>query len=140
MEWYTILALFLLIVLFIILGVLLACMLAGQRCTISIQQRKPNHELTKIQQEEERKKQKKLSSKVKRAFSSSSKNDQPPAPVEDIKTVELTFKLGDDLKESEQVTVINEPALIPLTKPRVTQADIEARQKRRDDLRKKYNL
>ncbi len=57
MEWWAILALFLLIVLFVTLGIILACILSGQRCTISIQQRTPNHELTRIQQEEEEKRQ-----------------------------------------------------------------------------------
>jgi predicted membrane protein len=141
MEWYTILVLILLVTLFVIFGIVLACMLSGQRCTISIQKRTPNHELTRIQEEQERKRQKKFSTKVKRAFSSSSKPEQPPVPVEDIKTVELTFKLGDDQKEPEKITTINEPEVILLPKTRsTTQEERDARQKRREELRKKYNL
>jgi len=140
MEWYTILGLFLILILFVILGILLACMLSGQRCTISIQQRTPNRELTRIQQEQERKRQKKISSKVKRAFSSSSKPEQPVAPVEDIKTVEFTLKLGDDHKDSEQIITNNEPSMILLPKTSSTQAERDARQKKREELRKKYNL
>lgn len=140
MEWYSILAVFLLIVLTVALGVILACMLAGQHCTISIQQRTPNHELTQVQQEEERKRQRKLSSRFKRAFRSSSKAQQPPAPVEDVKTVELTFKMGDKQREAEQVTTINEPAMVLLPKAHVTEAELAERQKKREALRKKYNL
>lgn len=140
MEWYTVFALILIIILFVLLGILLACMLSGQRCTLSIQKRTPNHELTKIQEEEERKRQKKLSSKVKRAFKSSSNPEEPLGPVEDIKTVELTFKLGDDQKEPEQIVTINEPATVPLTQPHTSAAERAARQKRREELRKKYNL
>ena len=42
------------------IGCLLACMLAGQPCTISLQRRKPNHELTQIQQEQEKNDRKSL--------------------------------------------------------------------------------
>ena len=52
MEWYIICAIFLVIILVVILGVLLARLLVGQNCTVSIQQRQPNYELTKIQQVE----------------------------------------------------------------------------------------
>ena len=140
MEWYSILLVFLLIALTIALGVIVACMLAGQHCTISIQQRTPNHELTQAQQEEERKRQKKLSSRFKRAFRSSSKPQQPAAPVEDVKTVELTFKMGDKQKEAEQTTTINEHAVVLLPTAHVTSAELAERQKKREALRKKYNL
>jgi predicted membrane protein len=141
MEWYIIIALILLIILFVVLGILLACMLSGQRCTVSIQKRKPNHELTKIQQEQEQKRQKKLSTKVKRAFSSSSKTEKPLAPVEDVETVEFTLKLGDDKKDSEPITTISEAStiLLPATRSS-TQAERDARKKRREELRQKYNL
>jgi hypothetical protein len=136
MEWYTILAILVLIILAVVLGVILACMLGGQRCSVSIQQRQPNHELTRIQQEEERKRQKKLSSKIKRTFRSG-KKDQPLAPVEDVKTVEFTLKLGDE----QERTAANESATVLLPQvARVTQAELDARQKKRDEIRKKYNL
>jgi hypothetical protein len=141
MEWYTIVAIFVLIILAIVLGVILACMLGGQRCSISIQQRQPNHELTRIQQEQERKRQKKLSSRIKRTFSSSPKKDQPLAPVEDVKTVKFTLKMGDRQKESEEEVITTTeltPALVPTV--HVTQAELDARQKKRDEIRRKYNL
>ncbi|CAF0810089.1 unnamed protein product [Rotaria sordida] len=140
MEWYTILALISLILLIILLGVIFACMLSGQRCTISIQKRTPNQELTRIELEKEQKQQKKLSSKIKRAFNSSSKPQQPLTPVEDVKTVELTLKLGDDQKNTEQITKNNESSVILLPIIRSTQAERDERQKRREELRKKYNL
>lgn len=140
MEWYIILLLFILIILAVVLGVILACMLIGKRCTLSIQQRQPNHELTQIQQEQERKKQKKFSSKLKRTFHSSSKTEQPIAPVEDVKTVEFTFKLGDRQKESEEINTNNEAAMGLLHKPGLSKAKLDARQKTRDEIRKKYNI
>lgn len=140
MEWYTILGILLIIVLVVLLGVILACALAGQRCTVSIQQRQPNHELTKIQQEQERKRQKKLSSRVKRAFGASSKRDQPAAPVEDVRTVEFTLKLGDGLQAAEQATPVIDSTKVLLLKDRLTQTELDERQKKRDEIRKKYNL
>jgi hypothetical protein len=140
MEWYTILLILLLIVLAVALGIILACILAGQRCTVSVQQRRPNHELTKIQQEQERKKQKKFSSKLKRTFGKSSKTEQPIEPVEDVKTVEFTLKLGDNQKKSEELKSTDEAAIVLLPQMRVTQAEIDQRQKKRDEIRKKYNL
>jgi hypothetical protein len=141
MEWYVILGILLIIILTVILGVILACSLIGQHCTVSIQQRQPNHELTKIQQEQERKRQKKLSSRFKRTFSSKSKRDQPLAPVEDVKTVEFTLKLGDKQKKSEELIPTNESAQVLLPKLHsVTQAELDERQKKRDEIRKKYNL
>lgn len=141
MEWYTILGVLLIIVLVAILGVILACALGGQRCTLSIQQRQPNHELTKIQQEQERKRQKKLSSRLKRTFSPSSKREQPLAPVEDVKTVEFTLKMGDGQNKFEEVTSTNESAKVLLPNVRVTtQAELDERQRKRDEIRKKYNL
>ena len=129
-------AILVLIILAVVLGVILACMLGGQRCSVSIQQRQPNHELTRIQQEEERKRQKKLSSKIKRTFRSG-KKDQPLAPVEDVKTVEFTLKLGDE----QERAAANESATVLLPQvARVTQAELDARQKKRDEIRKKYNL
>ena len=140
MEWYVILLVLLLIVLTILLGVLIACTLVGQRCTLSIQQRTPNHELTQIQQEEERKKQKRLGSRIKRTFRGSSKTETPLAPVEDVKTVELTFKLGDKQKDDEKLAANQEPTVVLIQKPHLTQAELDERQKKRDALRKKYNL
>jgi hypothetical protein len=141
MEWYVILGILLIIILTIILGVILGCSLVGQHCTVSIQQRQPNHELTKIQQEQERKKQKKFSSKLKRTFGKSSKTEQPIEPVEDVKTVEFTLKLGDNEKESEGgLKSTNEAAMVLLPQMRVTQAELDQRQKKRDEIRKKYNL
>jgi predicted membrane protein len=137
MDWYIIAAFILLIVLTIILGVLLACMLAAQGCTISLQRRKPNQELTKIQQEKE---QKKTNSIFKRLFRSSSQPEQPVAPVEDISTLEFTVKLHGEQNDSEQITKTDEtaPALL-LIKP-LTQAERKRREKKRETIRKKYNL
>jgi hypothetical protein len=141
MEWYVVLGILLIIILAVILGIILACMLAGQRCTVTVQQRRPNPELTKIREEQERKRQKKLSSRLKRTFKSSSKTEQPIAPVEDVKTVEFTLKLGDNPMKSEEVQTTNESATMFLPKvARVTQEEIDARQKKRDEIRKKYNL
>ncbi|CAF0836337.1 unnamed protein product [Adineta ricciae] len=140
MEWYTLLGTLLIIVLVVILGVLLACALAGQRCTVSIQQRQQNHELTKIQQEKERKRQKKLSSRLKRALNPSAKSDQPLAPVEDVKTVEFTLKLGDRPEPIEEVTPTIDSTKVILLKDRLTQAELDERQRKRDEIRKKYNL
>jgi hypothetical protein len=142
MEWSTVLLVFLLIVFVVVLGLLLSCMLAGQRCTVSFQQRTPNHELTQIQQEQERRKQKKLGSRLKRAFRSSSKSlPTPAAPVEDVKTVEFTFKLGEkNMDTTEQVTAKNEPTVALLPKLHVTEAELAERQRKRDEMRKKYNL
>ncbi|UJR22595.1 hypothetical protein I4U23_025639 [Adineta vaga] len=141
MEWYTILGILLIIVLVVILSILLACALSGQRCTVSIQQRQPNHELTKIQQEQERKRQKKLSSRLKRTFSPSSKQERPLEPVEDIKTVEFSLKLGDRSDQTEDViTPIIDSTKVVLLKDRLTQAELNERQRKRDEIRKKYNL
>ncbi|CAF0719208.1 unnamed protein product [Rotaria sp. Silwood1] len=140
MEWFTVLALILLLILIVVLIVILACMFSGQRCTISIQKRTPNQELTRVQLEEEQKRQKKLSSKFKRSFYSSSKSQQPLAPVENVKTVELTLKLGDDQKNSQQITTNNESSVILLPKIHNNQAERDERQKKREELRKKYNL
>ncbi|UJR26485.1 hypothetical protein I4U23_007812 [Adineta vaga] len=140
MESYIILAIFSIIILTIILGILLACIFAGQGCTLSIQQRVPNHELTQIQLENERKQQQKFSSKLKRAFSGSSKSEQPLRPVEDVRTIELTVKLDDDEKDTEQITTINEPETVFVPKTCSTQAERDRRAKRREELRKKYNL
>ncbi|CAF3425177.1 unnamed protein product [Rotaria socialis] len=139
-EWFTILAIVLLIILMVVLGVLLACMLAGQRCTISVQKRTPNPELTRIQLEKELKKQKKFSSKVKRALDPSSKVEQPLAPVEDVKTVELTFKLGKNENDAQQITTISEPTADLLPVQRISEAERKAREKKREQIRKKYNL
>ncbi|CAF1168875.1 unnamed protein product [Rotaria sp. Silwood1] len=140
MEWYGYVAILLLILLAIVVGVILACILGGQHCTVSIQQRQQNHELTKIQQEQERKREKKLSSKLKRTFHHSSKTEQPIKPIEDVKTVEFTLKVGDDRKKTEELTTNNESTMILLPTKRVTQAELDERQKKRDELRKKYNL
>jgi predicted membrane protein len=140
MEWYTIFAVFLIIILTVLLGILLACMLSGQRCTVSCQKRTPNYELTRIQQEEEQKREKKFSSKLKRTFGSSPKPEQPISPVEDIKTIEFTLKLGDDQKDAEQITTIGEPSMILLPKTHGNHADRDERQKKREAIRKKYNL
>ena len=141
MEWYLVVLVLLLVVLLVVLGILLACMLVGQRCTISLQQRTPNHELTQIQQEQERKRQKKFSSRIRRAFRSSKKSPPPPVqPVEDVKTLEVTFKLGEKQKNNDEVTTHNEPTMVLLPKAHVTQIELAERQKKRDELRKKYNL
>lgn len=140
MEWYIVVLFLLLVVLTILLGVLIVCYLGGQRCTISIQQRVPNHELTKIQQEEEQKRQKKFSSKIKRAFHSKEKTETPLKPVEDVKTVELTFKLGDKPKTDAQTGTTDEAAVQFIPVNHVTEAELLARQKKRDEIRKKYNI
>ncbi|CAF4735898.1 unnamed protein product [Rotaria socialis] len=120
--------------------VIVACMLGGQRCTLSIQQRQQNHELTQVQQEQEKKRQKKLSSRLKRTFKSTSKPEQPVEPVEDVKTLEFTFKLGDKTKKTEPSTPENDAAVVLLPQVRVTQAEIDQRQKKYDAIRKKYNI
>ena len=138
MEWYLVLLVFLLIILLVVLGVLLACMFAGQRCTISLQQRTPNHELTQVQQEQERKRQKKFGNRLKRAFGSSPKPPAPIEPVEDVKTLEFSFKLGDKRNTNDDdLAASAEPAMVLLPKAHASQAE---RQKHREDLRKKYNL
>ncbi|CAM4870744.1 unnamed protein product [Rotaria socialis] len=113
---------------------------SGQRCTLSIQQRQQNHELTQVQQEQEKKRQKKLSSRLKRTFKSTSKPEQPVEPVEDVKTLEFTFKLGDKTKKTEPSTPENDAAVVLLPQVRVTQAEIDQRQKKYDAIRKKYNI
>ena len=143
MEWYVIFALLLIGILLIILGIILAYIFLGQNCTVSIQQRQANAEVTRIQMEEERKKNKKLSSRLKRAFSSKNEQEQPPAPIEDVKTVELTFKLGDRSLRTNDVETINEQTQTLITLPRlksVTKTELEERQKKREEIRKKYNL
>jgi predicted secreted protein len=140
MEWYTGLALLVIIILTVILGALLACKFAGQNCTISIQQRTPNHELTKVQQEEERRKRKKFSSRFKRAFQSKAQQDTPNQPVEDVKTVELTFKLGERSKQEQEMVPMDERAVALLSKSHITEAELEERRKHREAIRKKYNL
>lgn len=140
MEWYVIAAILIIIVLAIVLGVIIACTLAGQHCTVTVQQRQPNHELTRIQQEQERKRQKKFSSKLKRTFKGSSKADQPPAPVEDVRTVQFSFKLGDDSKKTEEIQTANESTMTFLPPARVTQAELDERQRKREEIRRKYNL
>ena len=141
MEWYAIVGIFLIIILAVILGVIITCLVAGQRCTVSLQQRQPNHELTRIQEEQERKRQKKFSSKLKRTFRSSSKPDRPLVPVEDVKTVEFTLKLGDRQKKQEELLPTNEPAaMVFLPKAHVTQAELDERERKREEIRKKYNL
>ena len=75
-----------------------------------------------------------------RTFRPSSKTDQPVAPVEDVKTVEFTLKLGDNQKRSEELKSMNESAMVLLPPARVKQAELDERQKRRDEIRKKYNL
>lgn len=147
MEWYLILALFTIVVLIVLLGVLLACMLVGQRCTVSLQQRTSNHEQTRVQQENELRNQNKFSSKVKRAFGAAPQSDQPAPPLEDVKTVEFTFKLGDDRKQSEPVATNSEQETVLLPPPPPppmmmvsTQEARDARERRREAMRRKYNL
>ncbi|CAF0776789.1 unnamed protein product [Adineta steineri] len=141
MEWYAVVGILLIIILAVILGIILACMLSGQRCTVSIQQRQPNHELTQIQQEQERKRQKKFSTRLKRTLSPSTRRERPLEPVEDVKTVEFTLKLGDTQKPSQEAVLNNESAQVLLPPiARVTQAELDQRQKKRDEIRKKYNL
>ncbi|CAF2070818.1 unnamed protein product [Rotaria magnacalcarata] len=140
MDWLTGFGIFIVIILAIILGVIVACMLGGQHCTLSIQKRQQNHELTQIQQEQEKKQQKKLSSRLKRTLKSTSKPEQPVEPVEDVKTLELTFKLGGKTKKSEPSTPGNDASVVLLPQIRVTHAEIDERQKKYDALRKKYNI
>lgn len=140
MEWYVITAILLILVLAAVLGVIIACTLAGQHCTVTVQQRQPNHELTRIQQEQERKKQKKLSSRLKRTFRGSSKAAEPSAPVEDVRTVQFSFKLGDNSTKTEDIQPANESAMTFLPPARVTQAELDERQRKRDEIRRKYNL
>lgn len=140
MEWYVIAAILIIVVLAVILGVILACTLAGQHCTVTVQQRQPNHELTRIQQEQERKQQKKFSSRLKRTFRGSSKGGQPPAPVEDVKTVQFSLKLGDRPKQTEEIQTANEATMTFLPLARVTQAELDERERKREEIRRKYNL
>ena len=140
MEWYHVIIVLLLLLLVVGLGVLIACMVGGQPVSCAIQRRQPNHELTQIQQEEEKKRQKKFGARMKRAFSSSSEPARPLEPVEDVKTVELTFKFGDKDKreEQQQVTMPAETEVVLLPQlDRVTQAELDRRQKKREEYRKK---
>lgn len=139
MEWSTIIIVCLIITLVLLLGILLACVLNGQRCTVSVQQRQPNQELTKMKQEEQEKERKKFSSKMKRAFHSSSNVDQPIEPVQDVKTIELTFDLGSK-ETTTTATTTNEKLDDPLQKKRLTQKEIDERTKRREEIRRKYQL
>lgn len=145
MEWYIILLLFLLLILIIGLILLVFFTLFGP-CTISVQQRRTNPELTRMQQEQEEKQRKKFSHRFKHAFDSSEKSEQPLVPVEDVKTVELTFKLGNNEKNSEEVIIVNESLNTVSDQPNISQVDWEARQKRRasreklrDDMKRKYS-
>lgn len=145
MEWYIILLLFLLLVLVIGLIILIFFTFFGP-CTISFQQRTTNPELTRMQQEQEEKEKKKFSNRVKRTFHSSEKCEQPLVPVEDVRTVELTFKLGNDRRNSEEVIVVNESSNTLSDKADISQAEWKARQKRREvreklraDMRRKYS-
>jgi len=140
MEWYTIVIVGLIVLLIFLLGILLAFLLSGKRCTISIQQRRPNQELTKMKQEQEEKEQKKLSSKMKRAFGSSSKVEQPVEPIQDVKTLEFSFQLGSNDKQNQQITTINEKLDEPLERKRLTQKERDERLKRREEIRQKYKL
>jgi flagellar basal body-associated protein FliL len=140
MDWLGISLLILIIMLLIGLGILVVCMLSNQGCTVSIQKRSTNPELTKMKQEEMNKQQNKFSSKVKRAFKSSSKDEQPPEAVEDVKSVEFTFKLADNNKDSEKITTVDESLTVPLQPARESPAEREARRKRHDEIKRKYNL
>jgi len=140
MEWYTIVIVGLIVLLIFLLGILLAFLLSEKRCTISIQQRRPNQELTKMKQEQEEKEQKKLSSKMKRAFGSSSKVEQPVEPIQDVKTLEFSFQLGSNDKQNQQITTINEKLDEPLERKRLTQKERDERLKRREEIRQKYKL
>ncbi|CAF0742235.1 unnamed protein product [Didymodactylos carnosus] len=149
MEWYLGLGIFILVLLAIALGILLACFFFGQHCTFSIQKRTPNIELTQIQQEQELKRQKQFGSKVRQAFSStkSKKSKQAPLkPVENVETVEFSFKMGknDDDQVNDTgmpalttVQQVNEPIMIP---KHLTPKELEGRRKRREEIKKKYNL
>jgi predicted membrane protein len=147
MEWYMIAAIILIIILFFILGMLIACILAGQGCTVSFQRRKQNQKLTAIEQEKERKQQKKLGSKFKRFFSSSSQSEQPVAPIEDIETRQISFKFDDNQNDQEQIKLTDETPTYVLPDPALTEAERkrkqknrEKRQKMRETIRKQYNL
>jgi len=140
MEWISIFLVILLILLVTILGIVFACVLSGEGCTLSIQQRSANPQLTKIQQEEEVKRQNKFSSKLKRAFNSSPELEPPLPPVEDVKTIEFKFKLANEQNNSEQITTVDESSTIPLQKPRNFEAERAARRKRQEAMRRKYNL
>ena len=137
MDWFILAIFLLLIVLTIILGVLLAYILADQGCTISLQERKSNRELTKIQQEKE---QKKSSSIFKRLFRSSSQPEQPVAPVEDIRTLEFTVKLHGEENTSEQITKTDEKASALLVIEPLIRAERKKWEKHEEEIRKKYNL
>lgn len=141
MEWYHVIILLLLILIVIGLGILIACLVSGQPVSCAIQRRQPNHELTRIEQEKEAKRQKKFGVRVKHALSPSSEPSPPVAPVEDVKTVELSFKVGKQDKKEEPVEPMPEThvALLPQAE-RVTQEELDRRKKKRDELRKKYNL
>jgi hypothetical protein len=140
MEWFGIAMLIVVIVLLVTLCIVVVCVLSDQGCTVSIQQRSTNPELTKMQQQEIDKKRNKFSSKVKRAFNSSSEAEQPPAPVQDIKSLEFKFKLADEKKDPEQIVTVDESSTIPLQIPRESPAQREARRKRHEAIKRKYNL
>ena len=140
MEWLSIGLLILIIVLVVALGIMVVCMLTNEGCTISIKTRSTDPELTKKKQEEEEKQRKKLSSRVKQAFKSSPKEEQSSEVVQDVKSWELKFKLGDDKKDSEEITTIDESLRVPLQPARESPAEREARRLRHEAIRRKYNL
>lgn len=147
MEWYIIVLLFLLLLLFIGLIIALVCMLSGQTCSISIQQRTTNAQLTQLQREQEEKHRNKFTNRLKHAFNSTDKSEQPlVAPVEDVKTVELKFKLGNDQEKSQDVVFVHEPTNLVSAESTISEVESKARQKRREarqklheDMKRKYS-
>lgn len=140
MDFLFIFLILLLSILSIALIILLVCVLQGQTCTISFQKRTPNLELTRAQLEEGRRKKNSVGSKFKRALQTSSDAHRSPAPVENINTVALTLKFGDDETNGEHMTTTNETSFKLLPSNFNNKAERNASEKRLKGLKKMYNL
>ncbi|CAF1597461.1 unnamed protein product [Adineta ricciae] len=128
------LLLYSILILIVALGFLLAYTTNAQRCTISFQQRVSN-------QKHERNQRNKFSSRLKRLFSGSSKSEQLSAPAEGGEVVEYTLAFGGNGQNNvETILTTNEVEVEPIRKISSTQAELDQRAKRREEIRKKYRL
>ncbi|CAF1597546.1 unnamed protein product [Adineta ricciae] len=134
MESYEALLVFLILILIVALGVLLANATIGQSCKISFQQRVSN-------QKHERNQRNEFSSRLKRLFGRSSKSEQLSAPAEGDKVLEYVLVFSnDDQNNVQTIPTIDEPEVKSIPKLSSTQAELDRRAKRREEIRKKYKL